>query len=178
MTIKQKLENNLTVFAITVAVAAFSSGWGACEIVRVTNKTEKIADLEKKIADQSQQIKDSNVAIEPYQKQITDLLSKTQRLEADLNNSQSNLTQWQQSLNSWKIAHEKIQNELNLYASNCSVISHIRAVESKKENIENSLATAQINNPGSIRIDDYKRQISEYQSRLVSLQERLACIPR
>lgn len=176
MSIKQKLEDHIVIFTLTVAVASFGFGWGACEKALVTNKTEKIADLEKKVADQLQQTKDSNIAIEPYQKQIAELLSNITRLEADMNNSQGKLAQWQQALQSWKSANEKLQGDLNLYASNCNVISLIRAVEGKKDNVEHSLAQAYSYSSEKPKIEDYKRQVAEYQVRLVSLQEKLACV--
>mgnify|MGYP003394619125 CR=1 FL=1 len=178
MTVKETLENHIVIVVLVVAVGAFGSGWLACERVRVAIQTEKISDLEKRIADQSQQIKDSAVAIEPYQKQIADLLSSSHRLETDLNVSQGNLVQWQQALHSWKDANEKLQNNLKLYASNCSVISLVRAVEEKKESAEHSLANAYHWDSEKPRIEDYKRQVSEYQSRLVLLHEKLACVAR
>lgn len=176
MTIKQKLENHIVIVVLMVALAAFSSGWGACELARVANKTEKIADLEKKVADQAQQIKDNNVAIEPYQKKIYELLSTTRRLESDLSNSQGNLAQWQQALQSWKSANEKMQSDLTLYASNCRAISLIRAVEGKKDSVERSLAQAYQYSSEKPKIEDYKRQVVEYQNRLMSLQEKLTCV--
>jgi septal ring factor EnvC (AmiA/AmiB activator) len=178
MTIKQTLENHIVIVAAMVAVTAFGFGWGACERVRVAVQAEKISDLEKRIADQSQQIKDSTVAIEPYQKQISDLLSSTRRLETDLNSSQGNLAQWQKALQSWKDVNEKLQKDLNLYASNCGVISLTSAVESKKESVERSLANAYFRDSEKPKIDDYKRQVSEYQTRLVSLHEKLVCVQR
>jgi DNA repair exonuclease SbcCD ATPase subunit len=178
MTLKQTLENNIAIVVLTTAVAAFGAGWGGCELARVASKTEKIADLEKKTAEQSQQIKDSNVAIEPYQKQINELLLNTRRLETDLNNSQGNLTQWQQVLNSWKSANEKLQNDINLYASNCSVISLARAIEGKKEITERALANAYSWSSEVPKIEDYKRQVTEYQARLISLNEKLTCLSR
>ena len=175
MSIKQKLENHVVIVVLTVSVTAFSMGWSACELARVAYKTERIGELEKKVADQSQQLKDNNVAIEPYQTRIAELIANTQRLEIDLNASRGNLTQWQQALQSWKDANEKLQRDLSLYTSNCSVISLLRAVEGKKESVERSLAVAYHWDSEKPKIEDYKRLVAEYQSRLVALQEKLSC---
>lgn len=178
MTIKQTLENHVVVVSLSISVAAFGAGWGACELARVAYKTDKIADLDKKISEQSQQIKDGNVAIEPYQKQIAGLLLNTQRLETELNNSQGNLAQWRQALQSWEAANKTLENDLKLYTSNCSVISLVRALEKSKDSIEQTLTEAYSWPSEKPKIDDYKRRVSEYHSRLLSLNEKLACIPR
>ena len=178
MSVKKKLEDHVVIVVLTVAVSTFAMGWTACELVRVANKTERISELEKKVADQSQQLKDNNVAIEPYQKRIAELVSNMQRLEADLNSSRGDLVQWQQALQSWKNANAELQRDLSRYTSNCSVISLLKAVEGKKELVERSLAGAYQWSSETPKIEDYKRQVAEYQSRLMSLQERLLCVAK
>lgn len=178
MSVKKKLEDHVVIVVLTVAFSAFAMGWTACDLARVANKTERISELEKKVADQSQQLKDNNVAIEPYKKRIAELVSNTQRLESDLNSYRGNLVQWQQAQQSWSNANAELQRELSLNTSNCSVISLLKAVEGKKESVERSLANAYQWSSESPMIEDYKRQVAEYQSRLVSLQERLSCVAK
>lgn len=148
-TLKQTLENHILYVVFGFAATGFVSGWAACEMARVAYKTEKISDYERKIADQSQQIRESAAAVEPYQKQISELLSNTKRLEAELSMPRGN--------------------------ANCTVIGLVRAVEGKKEQVERQLTNAYQWDSENQNIEDYKRQISEYQTRLIALQEKLAC---
>lgn len=185
MTLKQTLENHIVVIVLSTAVAAFGVGWGACELVRVAYKTEKISDLEKnivdlekKIADQSQQIKNGVVAVEPYQKKIAESLSNSQRLEAELSALQNSLARWQLSFQSLKAVNSKLQNDIQLSSANCSAISMVRAIEEKKENVERNLDAEITWHTESTKVDDYKRRIAEYQTRLLSLQEKLVCSPQ
>ena len=188
MTLRQTLENHFAYIVLTVAVGAFGLGWGACEAARVTNKSDKIADLEKRVAELSQQAKDSAFAVEPYQKEVTELLSNTKRLEAecsntrnleaDLSSTQRNLAQWQQALQSWKMANAQLQSELNVCVTNGAVVGLSRVIEGKKEDIEKELADEVHWHVESARGDEFRRRIAEYQARLVSLQDKLVCMRR
>lgn len=185
MTLKQTLEDHIVFVVSVAAITAFVAGWGACETVRVTSKSEKIADLERQYSDLSKQAKDGALAVEPYQKQITELLSNTKRLEtevasarrleAELSSTQGNLAQWQQALQSLKAANVQLQSDLNRCTTNATVVGLVRAMEGKKESLEKDLAFETQWHAESPRGEEYKRRIGEYQVRLMSLQEKLIC---
>jgi len=175
MSFKKTVEDNVVIFLITISITAFGMGWAACEYTRVLNKTEKISDLEKKITDQSQLLKDKNSFIEPYQKQIIDLIATKERLETSLNNSEINIGKNQEIIQFYKNNNDKLQQNILNYASNCNVLSLINEIEKKKESVERSLTSAHQWDSEIPKIEYYKRQSSDYQNRLVSLQDKLTC---
>jgi ribulose bisphosphate carboxylase small subunit len=85
MSIKQALESNIVIVVSVVAVSAAGMGWGACEAIRVSNKTDRIAELEKRNIDPAQKEKIEAVAIDPYKRQIAELISQgSQRGQAPM----------------------------------------------------------------------------------------------
>jgi chromosome segregation ATPase len=178
MTIKKSLENHIAIVVLSSAAVAFGLGWAACENARVTNKTEKIAELERKNNDQLQQIKELDTTKPLGVIKLAELQEKIRGLETELSNSKGNLNQGQESLQLLKDSNTRSQSILKLAASNCSVLSLIQTVEAKKDSIENSLENAYHLDREKPRIEDYKRQVNEYQARLLSLNEKLVCIQR
>jgi hypothetical protein len=169
MNIGEQIKNHPLYAICTILVVPLIVGtWGLSEAIRVTPLNQEKERLEKRVAELSQK-------------------------NTELNNlvaSQGSAKQSQESIADWQNRNAELQKRIEVYKSNCDILSEIRALDKRKLEIDKRERWTSVGRlPGSSVEDAIKedfnrtpekerRQSSELQARILSLQERLMCQPR
>lgn len=167
ISIKEKIENNLTIILGGFIVAAGVGGWSLCSTIMMPIYTNKIETLERTLKSQPE-----------YMEQAVKLQQQVNALNADLLHATEVTHKWQQSLSSWQESHKRLQSQNDQYFANCSLLTEMQKIEKNKGDVEESLTRVHYLAGQQEQIPMYERRVREYQARLISLSDKLSCIPR
>jgi hypothetical protein len=173
MSFKEALEKHPIWFALGLVIVGVTGGAGVAEYLRVTPKIELITKLEREASD----LKEESIGARACQSELLNQSASKIDLESKLRETQTNLNQWTASLDQWKNAHAELQRDLNQALANCRVLSLARDVERRKDLAEVNMRR-DLNNDASgskQRVAETRRQVEEYQARLLQLQAKLSC---
>lgn len=169
MDLKKQIENHIITVIVGVAIATASTVWIASEQIRVKPLERQIIEYDKKIEPLNNTIKELRNNSDPYRK-------KVEVLENDLSVAQGNLKQWQDAVTAWQKRNSELKQSLNLYASNCSIISEIHALDSRKIELEKDINIyTNAGHSNADNVTEWRRQADQYQVRILDLQKRLLC---
>jgi len=91
--------------------------------------------------------------------------------------SQTQHSQCQHTLEEWKTRYADLHKQLNMYTDNCNIIAKIHDLETQKSSIEEDIAR-QTTSVVKENTDNWIRQSSDLQARILDLQQRLTCQPK
>lgn len=173
MTFKKTVEDHPIWFALGLLVAGGTSGAGLSEYLRVSPKAERIAELER----QSAEGKETTSAKSACDRELAMASAEKSTMKAELRRYEADLQQWKASHESWRQSSLQLQGRLNEALANASVHSQIKEIERRKDIAESSVRSDLSNGStyAKERAAETRRQIDEYQIRLVQLQTKLTC---
>ncbi|WP_156522964.1 hypothetical protein [Bordetella ansorpii] len=175
MTLKKKIEDNAVVLFCGAIIAGFAAGWAASEIIRVQIKAEMISELSSKEKSASERLYSANSEIESLKRKVSLAEADRERFKSDFDKSNSDLNEYKRVLEQWRKSNGDLQETVKSYASNCNVLLMAKDIEKKKERTESLLESAYSWDSEKPKISDYKRQVAEYQARLLALNDKLVC---
>ncbi|SRR6266568_7007290 len=178
MGLKEQIENHPVIIYATVfiftACAAVPITWLISEKLQVNPRDQKIANLKEQVAKYEQYIRDLNTANEPSRKQIEQLLTNNKTLENNIVVSQSNFKYCQDAIELWKTQNSELQKTLNIYMTNCNIISEVRALDTRKSRVDESITKMYSQD----QIEKFKRESDDLQACMLSIQQHLTCLPK
>jgi hypothetical protein len=171
----------LIAFPVLIAATA----WVASEAFRVAPRDKSIAFLAEEVAKRSKLISEWKEAYEIHQKQSELLLENNKTLgktcedaitkcQSDFNQCQTRSQECLNVIGKWEKHSAELQKTVNSYASNGSIISEIRALDKRKSAIEDYLSSKGYTQEA---YETWKRQSTDFQARILVLQQKLACEP-
>lgn len=168
MGLKKKIENHIITVIVLVVIGTTSIVWVVSEQIRVKPLERKIADHDTTITTLNNTVKE--LRNDPDRQ-------KVEALKSELGATKSSLKQWQDALPLWQEENSKLTQKLNLYLHNCSIISELHILDSRKTELEriiNDHILAGSSNDDAKAIE-WHRQAEQYQIRILDLQKRLLC---
>jgi chromosome segregation ATPase len=182
MGLKELYENNPLVIIIGCCVlvlgllgAIIGSTYAVLEKTQVSPRDREITILKELVTDLKKKFSELNVDYQTYRSQVEQLHTKLKILENDITVFQNHLRQYQDSIEFWKTQKSNLEKTLNNCTTNCSIISEVRNLDSRKSSLDRKLAQSGLVEEGNR--EEWKRQSYELQVRISDLQKYLVCQP-
>jgi len=173
MTFKKTVEDHPIWFALGLLVVGGTSGAALSEYLRVSPKAERIVELERRITEGKEAASAKNTC----DRELAIVSAEKGAINADLRRNGAELEQWKASHERWRQSSLQLQDRLNQALANASVHAQIKDIERRKDIAESSVRSDLSNGStfAKERAAETRRQIDEYQIRLVQLQTKLTC---
>jgi chromosome segregation ATPase len=187
--ISEQIDKHGKVISIMVAFAV--AGWSFSQANWVAPRDRDIASLRDQVKERVQIIYDLKTAYDPDQTKVDELSADKEKLEnalaayqVELQHSQdacegshTQNAQCQHTLEEWKTRYADLQRQLNMSTDNGNILAKIHDLETQKSSIEEDIAR-QTTSVGKENTENWLRQSSDLQDRILDLQQRLTCEPK
>ena len=165
----------LLLFATAVSFLVFSVTWRMTHDNYVIPLEEQVAHLEEQVTRQSRYIQEMNATCEPNSTLVEQLRASNKTLESNMTQWVDTYQQFPDIVEGWKKGHAELQKTLNSYVANCSILSEVRELDSRKVKTENYLMKSGYSTES---YEVLRRQAADFQDRIRDLNQKLACEPR
>jgi DNA repair exonuclease SbcCD ATPase subunit len=182
--LRKRLEDHIVSVAIAVAISSAGTAWTAYKaiddarvaVLEAKNRAlvEEITGLDKEISDLKAKLKEG---AGPCLKELNESKDQNTHLETQLQNALNQIDQKQKDIQACGTVKSRLERQLSMSEGNCSVEGQIREVQGLKTRAEQFVHTAPNTTQNWQRIQDYRTEIAGYEARILSLQQRLTCVP-